>query len=101
MRRKCKNFQIHLIAVKYSGTYEKSLIYLNSIVNYGIWKLRNDIRFKSETFNAKVLMRKLVRTIGARKRLNPNLAPSFQIPHIDRLYESMTVTVKSFPFDNG
>ena len=96
-----KNLQINLTAVKYSGTYEKSLIYLNSIVNYGIWKLRNDIRFKSERFNAKVLMRKLVRTIGARKRLNPNLAPSFQIPHIDRLYESMTVTVNSFPFDNG
>ena len=63
--------------------------------------MRNDIRYKFEVFNANTLMRKVVRTIGARNRLNSKLAPSFQIPHIDQLFDAITVVINNFPFDNG
>ena len=96
-----RNLEINLTSVNYSGVYEKALIYLNSIVNFGIWKMRNDIRYKFEVFNANTLMRKVVRTIGARNRLNSKLAPSFQIPHIDQLFDAITVVINIFPFDNG
>ena len=96
-----QNWQIDLTSVIYSGVYERPLIYLNSIINYGIWKMRNDIRFKFEKFDHKVLMRRVVRSIGARKRVDSKLSPSFQIPHIDKLYESIVAVFNVFPFDNG
>ena len=98
----CKtNFQLNLTSIKGFGSFEKPLIYLNSIINYAIWKMRNEIRFKFENFDVEVLIRKVVRTIGARKKLNPQLSPSFQIPHIDELFDSIVSVLNTFPFDNG
>ena len=95
------NLQLNLTSVRYSGEYERPLIYLNSVMNYAIWKMRNNIRYKFKDFDQKVLSRNVVRTIGARKRVNIKLAPSFQIPHIDQLHDAIVFVLNIFPFDNG
>ena len=44
-----KNMMLDLVSVKIGSgikTYEKLLIYMNTIINHCIWKERNDIKFK-------------------------------------------------------
>ena len=95
------DFKLDLTNIKCSKTFEKALIYLNSIVNYAIWKMRNDVRYKFKPFDAKVLLRRVLRSIGSRKSVDLKLAPSFQIPFIKELFDSMSFVLNAFPFDNG
>ena len=95
------NLKLDLTNIKCSRIYEKTLVYLNSIVNYSIWKMRNDIRFKFEVFDPNVLVKKVLRSVGARKNVDSKLSPSHQIPYIKELYDAMVVVCHRFPFDNG
>ena len=95
------DFKLDLTNIKCNQTYEKTLIYLNSITNYAIWKMRNDIRYKFENFDAQVLLRKILRSIGGRKGVDPKLAPSFRIPFLHELFDAMSFVINAFPFDNG
>ena len=63
--------------------------------------MRNDIRYKFENFNPKVLARKVLRTVGGRKNIDSKLSPSHQIAYINELYEAMIAVFHRFPFDNG
>ena len=82
-------------------TFEKTFIYLNSVVNYSIWKHRNDIRYNFERFNLKVLTKKILRSIGARRNVNPKLSLSYRVPFIAQLFNALLNAVNNFPFDNG
>ena len=63
--------------------------------------MRNDIRFKFEVFDPNVLVKKVLRSVGARKNVDSKLSPSHQIPYIKELYDAMVVVCHRFPFDNG
>ena len=95
------DFHLDLTNINCNKTYEKTIIYLNSISNYAIWKMRNDIRYKFESFDAKVLLKKILRTIGGRKGVDLKLAPSYRIPFLQELFDSMLFVNNTFPFDNG
>ena len=82
-------------------TFEKTLIYFNSVVNYSIWKMRNDIKFKFKRFEIKTLVNKIRRSMGARNATESKLAESFKIPYLNKLYDNFVVISNSFPFDNG
>jgi len=43
-------YHLDLASIKCNKTYEKTLIYLNSVVNYSIWRHRNDIRYRFINF---------------------------------------------------
>ena len=43
-----RNFHIDMTTVSCNREFEKTLVYLNTIVNYSIWRYRNDIRYKQE-----------------------------------------------------
>ena len=96
-----KDFHLDLTNIQCNRKYKKTLIYFNSIVNYGIWKMRNDIRYKFELFDAQILLRKVLRTVGGRKGVDQKLAPSYQIPYLQELFDSMRFVMSNFPFDNG
>ena len=97
-----RNFRIDLTTISCGNqTFEKTFIYLNSIVNYSIWKHRNDIRYNFETFNLKTLTSKMIRSIGARRHVDPKLTLSFRVPFIGQLFNALKNAVNNFPFDNG
>ena len=95
------NFQIDLTTVACKGTYERTLVYFTSITNHTLWKIRNDIRYNARTFNKWEVIQKIIRTIGGRKNMEPNLSDSYRIPHINELYNAVTFVSRLFPFDNG
>ena len=97
-----REFKLDLTAIKCNKTYEKTFIYLNSITNYAIWKMRNDVRHNCKQFDARVLLRRILRSVGGRKNVEDRLAPSFQIPFIQELFNSLSFVINTtFPFDNG
>ena len=97
-----RNFRIDLTSISCGNqAFEKTFIYLNSIVNYSIWKHRNDIRYNFENFNLEVLTRKIIRSIGARKHVDAKLTLSYRVPFINQLFDALVNAVNSFPFDNG
>ena len=87
--------------VKCVKLYEKTFIYLNSIVNYAIWKMRNSIRYNNVTFDAQCLLKNILRSIGGRRNIDHLLTPSHRIPYIKNLYDVFIVVLHDFPFDNG
>ncbi len=63
--------------------------------------MRNDIRYDAEVFDIKVLSKRILRSIGGRRNIDPYLSPSHQIPYIGELYESFIIILNDFPFNNG
>ena len=96
-----KNLKLDTTKMNLQKNFEKVLIYFNSVVNYSIWKMRNDIKFKFENFKIKVLVKKIIRSIGARKATEPKLADSFKIPLLKELHDTLISVCSMFPFDNG
>ena len=89
---KCKLNQDHL----------NMLIYFNSIINYSIWKMRNEIKFEFLNFNLDRLVRRIIRSMKARKSVDRNLTENRRVPHIiDLCSMFIMVTKRYIPIDNG
>ena len=89
---KCKLNQDHL----------NMLIYFNSIINYSIWKMRNEIKFEFLNFNLDRLVRRIIRSMKARKSVDKNLTENRRVPHIiDLCSMFIMVTKRYIPIDNG
>ena len=87
------------------GETFKIIVYLTAIINYHIWKVRNNCVFQNETFNYENVVNKLIRSIGARRNLQQRLTlaqEALRIPRIDELFSSM-IAIKNITFlhDNG
>ena len=98
---KRRNFKIDLTNVPCNKTYEKTLIYLNSIANYSIWRHRNEMRYEFKNFNLEVLARKMIRSIRARKSAESHMSDSHKVPFLSQLCDGLVVAVNHYPFDNG
>ena len=96
-----QNFRIDLTNASYNQNFEKTLVYLNTIANYSIWRHRNDMRYNFESFNLKAITKKMIRSIGARRHVDTKMSESHRIPYINQLYEVLVRVVNQFPFDNG
>ena len=94
-------YHLDLASIKCNKTYETTLIYLNSVVNYSIWRHRNDIRYRFINFDLETLSRKIVCSIGARKARDPYVVESYKVPFINKLHDAILCAVNHFPFDNG
>ena len=62
--------------------YDKMLIYFNSIINYTLWKIRNEIKFEFGNFSTEIVVSKIIRSMRARKNIEPKLIESKRIPFI-------------------
>ena len=102
-------YQYELMNIRFTssrgGNELKLILYLNTIINYHIWKVRNDCVHNGEIFNYEKIVNKLIRSVGARKNLQNHFNSnqrSLKITRIEELFSSM-ITLKNltFQFDNG
>ena len=87
------------------GKELKFIWYLNTIINYHLWKVRNDCVHNAEIFNYEKIVNKVIRSVGARKKLQQKFNFSqepLKIPKIDELFSSI-IALKNitFLYDNG
>ena len=98
------NFYLDFVNVKCKLNQDalKMLIYFNSIINYSIWKMRNEIKFEFLNFNLDRLVRRIIRSMKARKSVDKNLTENRRVPHIiDLCSMFIMVTKRYIPIDNG
>ena len=82
--------------------YDKMLIYFNTIINYTLWKIRNEIKFEFENFSTEKVVSKIMRSIRPGKNIEPKLIGSKRIPFLKDLCSSfMLESRKYLPIDNG
>ena len=85
-----------------NGKFVKMLVYFNSIINYSIWKMRNEIKFEFAIFSIEKLVSKIIRSMKARKIVDQKVIESKKIPHlIDLVSSFMNESKKYLPIDNG
>ena len=71
------------------GQYECTIVYLNSIVNHKIYKMRNEIKYEGAVFNVNNLFRMIVRSITSRRSIESRLTELVKVPMIDELYRAL------------
>ena len=83
--------------------FEKFLIYLNTIINYSIWKERNEIKFEFKKFSfGNTIVNKIIRSIKSRKNVDEKLLETRRIPYLkDLCAVFVMVSRKYMPYDNG
>lgn len=82
--------------------FEKMVVYFNSVINFSIWKMRNEIKFEFKSFSIEKLVSKIIRSIKARKNVDPKMNESKRIPFLLDLSSSFMVESKKYlPVDNG
>ena len=82
--------------------FEKFMIYFNSIINYAIWKERNEIKFEFKSFNFVNLVNKINRSLRGRKNVDEKLLETRRIPFIRDLCSIFTTVSRQYmPYDNG
>ena len=99
-----KNLLVDLVSVNLGkdSKVENFLIYLNSVVNYSIWKVRNEIKFNFKTFKCSDIIQKIIRTTRARKAVDHKLIENKRIPFLgDFCSVFLIICRKYYPFDNG
>ena len=101
--KRTRMFHYEVMNLKPSKDF-KLLLYLNTIVNYHLWKFRNDCVHLQIRFDSEQYIRRLIRSVGARKRLqlNSSIPWNRKIPRMQELFDSLlTLQNITFPVDNG
>ena len=93
---------VHANLENRGDNYEKFLIYFNSIINYAIWKVRNEIKFEFKSFNFVNLVNKINRSLRGRKNVDEKLLVTRKIPFIRDLCSTFSIVSRRYmPYDNG
>ena len=58
-----------LVGSKYQRHFEKLILYVNSMVNHNIWKMRNKIFHENQSFDIQCLINKVAASLCARKNI--------------------------------
>ena len=76
-----------LISTRLEKKEQILVIYLNSIVNFKIWKINMKIQHEKVNFDEKKIFQSLIKTIGGRKNmeLSERLKQCKKIPNISDL----------------
>ena len=99
-----KNFHLDFTVLPgVNNLLKKTLIYMNTIANYSIWRHRSEIRYNFISFDIQAVVNKFIRSIGARRHIDKcsRLTETYQVPYIEKLYELAKAQSNNFPFDNG
>ena len=98
------NLQLDLLHAKLGkdNHFEKFLIYFNTIINYAIWKERNEIKFQFKRFECGNIIQRIIRTAKGRRGVDNKLIETRRIPYLtDFCSIFLRVCRRYFPFDNG
>ena len=88
---------------KYKKQYENLILYINSITNHNIWKMRNKIFHENETFNLLRLINKITASCRSRKNLENvenRLTNCKKVDFLSEYYVSLC-SIKDATFDPG
>ena len=99
-----KNLMLDLVCVNLGkdNKFEKLLIYLNTVINYSIWKERNDIKFNFKGVDMGNVVKRIIHTTRARRNIDNKLLETRRIPFLrDFCSTFLLICRKYFPFDNG
>ena len=99
-----KNLMLDLVCVNLGkdNKFEKLLIYVNTVINYSIWKERNDIKFNFKGVDMGNVVKRIIRTTRARRNIDNKLLETRRIPFLrDFCSTFLLICRKYFPFDNG
>ena len=82
-----KSSNLDLISTRLEKKEQILVIYLNSIVNFKIWKINMKIQHEKMNFDEKKIFQSLIKTIGGRKNmeLSERLKQCKKIPDISAL----------------
>ena len=69
--------------------YEGTLVYINTIVNHKIYKIRNELKYEGGTFKIEELFNKILRSVTARKNIEKRLTEIVKVPKIEELYRAL------------
>ena len=92
-----------LVDCKYQKKYENLILYINSIVNHNIWKLRNKIFHENESFDLLRLINKISASFRARKSIEDIENRLTTCKKVDFLteYHVSLCSIKDAMFDPG
>ena len=99
-----KSLRLDLVCVDLgnNSSFEKMMIYFNTIINYSIWKERNAIKFEFERFGIDSVIKRINKSMGARRNVDNKLLETRRIPYLRDLCSTfIKVSRRYFPFDNG
>ena len=100
-----KNLMLDLVSVPFiinSFSTEKMLIYFNTVLNFAIWKERNEIKYNFKIFSLDSVVRRVIRSMTGRRNIDDRLLGNRKVPFIRDLCSIFqAVTKKYFPIDNG
>ena len=88
---------------KIQKVYENIIVYINSIVNHNIWKLRNQIFHENKTFQLENLINKIAATCRSRKSFEnteERLTSCRKVEFLNEYYISLC-SIKDAMFDPG
>ena len=74
-----------LVNKRLDMTNKNYILYLNAIVNHNIWRYSKKIQHENELFNIYQLIRNVVKTLFARKRMEDKLKQCSKIDNIENL----------------
>ena len=77
---------------------EDAVVYLNTIVNHKIYKMRNEIKYNGDSFSLEGLFSKIIRSVIARKNIEDRMTETVRIDKIKDLCRAL-VFVKDLFFD--
>ena len=78
-----------VVSTRCPRSFESAIIYLNSIVNHKIYKVRNDIKYDAHSFDVEDLYSKILKCVIARKRMESHLTQTMRIEYISELHSAL------------
>ena len=79
-----REFNVDLVSVNIlckNKNLEFLLIYLNTVINYSIWKERNEIKYNFKQFRLENIVRRMIRSMIGRQNINDRLLENRKVPN--------------------
>ena len=96
-------YEFEIMNIKCHKNDMKIIVYLTTIVNYHLWRIRNKCTHEGQLFDCDTFVACLIRSIAARKRLQlrvPN--ENRKVNRLDELLSTMIMLRNlTFSIDNG
>ena len=95
-----KKWEFSLADCRCHPKYENLILYINSVANFNIWKLRNQIFHENVSFDSDQLVNKVVSSIFARRSMESHLKTCSRVDFIQDFSTTLS-SIKDAMYDPG
>ena len=98
-----KKCHFDMVNGKYQKVYENLILYVNSVINHNIWKMRNTIFHEDKSFNIVRLLSKISDSLRGRRnieKIEDRLTSCKKVDFLDE-YHIALASIKDAMFDPG